>query len=75
MHDVNKTAMKLSTEFDKLFGVSNTQLVINIRREFEEMTFKNDEDLVKQVEKYHSKFLNWFLMRSPCHKQTKYLSY
>lgn len=51
--DDNKTAKDLWTELDKIYRMSNTQMVINIKRELETMTFEKDEEWEKHVESFH----------------------
>lgn len=51
--DDDKTAKDLWTELDKAYRMSNTQMVINIQRDLETMTFDRDEEWDKHIEKFH----------------------
>lgn len=51
--DDERTAKDLWTELDKVYRMSNTQMVINIERELETMSFEKDEDWEKHVETFH----------------------
>lgn len=51
--DDDKATKELWKELDKVYGMSNTQMVVNIEREIEIMKFDKDEEWDKHVEHFH----------------------
>lgn len=69
--DNDKTAKILWMKLDKNYRMSDTQMVINIKRELETTTFDKDEKWDKHVESFHNLIAKLFAYGQPVSTERK----
>ena len=51
--DDNRTVKDVWDELDRIYRMSNTQMVIHVEKELEKLTFINDTEWESHIEKFH----------------------